>query len=169
MLPIENSRSCAGKRLYNSTLWFCSREFTALKDINQHVLSSIRTVKPRPWKRQKPNHLSMPHSLFQNGSELASISDSMPMTRRQRSLTSLPLFNCAKTSVNKRIESDGRYGLVWNCVAESTRHSARNGSLFWRINDPWTITDELHCEASLSEPIVANRSCRIVTDCETIS
>ena len=33
VLVIENSRSCAGKWLYNNRLWFCSREFTTLKGI----------------------------------------------------------------------------------------------------------------------------------------
>jgi len=33
LLPIENSRSCAGKWLYNNRLSFCSREFTTLKGI----------------------------------------------------------------------------------------------------------------------------------------
>ena len=33
MLPIENSRYCVGKRLYNNRPWFCSREFTTLKGI----------------------------------------------------------------------------------------------------------------------------------------
>jgi hypothetical protein len=31
VLPIENSRSCVGKRLHNNRLWLCSREFTTLK------------------------------------------------------------------------------------------------------------------------------------------
>ena len=33
VLLIENSRSCAGKRLYSNRLWLCSREFTTLKGI----------------------------------------------------------------------------------------------------------------------------------------
>ena len=35
VLLIENSRFCAGKRLYNNRLWFRSREFTTLKGILQ--------------------------------------------------------------------------------------------------------------------------------------
>jgi hypothetical protein len=33
LVLIENSRSCAGKWLYNNRLWFSSREFTTLKGI----------------------------------------------------------------------------------------------------------------------------------------
>jgi hypothetical protein len=33
VLLIENSRSCAGKWLYTSRLWSCSRRFTTLKGI----------------------------------------------------------------------------------------------------------------------------------------
>jgi hypothetical protein len=33
VLLIQNSRSCAGKWLYNNRLWFCPREFTTLKGI----------------------------------------------------------------------------------------------------------------------------------------
>jgi hypothetical protein len=34
VLLIENSRSCAGKWLYSNRLWFCLREFTTLKGMN---------------------------------------------------------------------------------------------------------------------------------------
>jgi hypothetical protein len=37
VLPIENSRSCVGKRLYNNRLWFCSRESTTLKGILDQI------------------------------------------------------------------------------------------------------------------------------------
>jgi hypothetical protein len=34
VLPIENSRSCVGKRPYNNWFWLCSWEFSALKRIS---------------------------------------------------------------------------------------------------------------------------------------
>ena len=37
VLLIENPRSCAGKRLPNKTLWFCSREFITLKGMRKGV------------------------------------------------------------------------------------------------------------------------------------
>jgi hypothetical protein len=37
VLMIDNSRSCAGKRPSSNMLWFCSREFIALKGITKHI------------------------------------------------------------------------------------------------------------------------------------
>jgi hypothetical protein len=42
VLLIENSRSCAGKRLYDSILWFCSREFTTLKVISRIKMQRLK-------------------------------------------------------------------------------------------------------------------------------
>ena len=45
LLPIENSRSCAGKRLYHGKLWFPSREFTTLKGIKWPIGSRVTGAK----------------------------------------------------------------------------------------------------------------------------
>jgi hypothetical protein len=37
VFPVENPRSCAGKRLGNNRLWFCPRESTTLKGTTMNV------------------------------------------------------------------------------------------------------------------------------------